>query len=401
MSYNSGPESIDHLLILRGLCSFGVMIAHCLTMISGYIILEIIHNNPSLQGSIIDTVSSYFWPFTGANFIITFFVISGYLMGKIYWNKNYALTRDSVLTFYRNRFLRIAPLLYFNLIFIIALGGLIFVVLEYPLMVFGDFLFINNITGRFINPVTWSISFEMQDYLICPVFFFLFSKKSRNKLILCISSIALLAVYSFYAQSHPDNIFLQLAQYTWLFLGGYSINLLIRYAKEDLKISGSPALSLMGISLFIIANLNYYYINNVLNLKPLSQVQLLLFMIVSIILLELPYVKVVSKGIGNLIKTTFLSMLTWLGKISYGIFLWHFPILVAILNSGKLPIAVDFISRKLDTFIVLPPFLIANLLVIGIVITLTTTVSIITFFLVEVKFRPSLYAPKKEIIPES
>ncbi len=45
MSYKSKPGYVDNLLILRGLCSYGVLLAHSLNMIPGFIIIDYLSHN--------------------------------------------------------------------------------------------------------------------------------------------------------------------------------------------------------------------------------------------------------------------------------------------------------------------------------------------------------------------
>src|SRR5665213_141294 len=103
-------------------------------------------------------------PLLGMNFVILFFVQSGYLMGKVFFEGRYNASSGK-RAFYWARYLRLAPLLYFNLV--VCIGLFRYADLD-PGMILGDVLFINNFTGRGVNLVTWSLSHEMQYYLIAP-----------------------------------------------------------------------------------------------------------------------------------------------------------------------------------------------------------------------------------------
>ena len=183
-------EKTDYLLVLRGLAVIGVLLGHCATIgqnsIGAFISQSTVgvYVNPILPLSPLRYVLFCITPILGANFVILFFVQSGYLMGKVFHDRRYTLAPASVLQFYGNRYLRLAPLLYFNLF----AGALLFSGADRSLIkLLGDIFFITNFTDRGINLVTWSLSHEMQYYLICPLVFLVFGRPGPINLLVCLA----------------------------------------------------------------------------------------------------------------------------------------------------------------------------------------------------------------------
>jgi peptidoglycan/LPS O-acetylase OafA/YrhL len=155
----------DGLLALRGLACSLVIVLHCLTSAA----------RETLQIKNIDLS----WIFFGHGFagVWIFFTLSGYLMGKAFFTKRYAPSYQGFFEFYRNRTIRIFPLYYFVLFF-------------QTILVYPDALRIENwgymlkpltftyalVPVKIVNPSLWSLSTEVQFYLLVP-FIFLLTRK--------------------------------------------------------------------------------------------------------------------------------------------------------------------------------------------------------------------------------
>ena len=71
-------------------------------------------------------------------------------MGKVFRDRKYDYSRASIWRFYKNRYFRLAPLLYFNLLIAICFFGNANLS---PREFLGDVAFITNFTDRGINLV--------------------------------------------------------------------------------------------------------------------------------------------------------------------------------------------------------------------------------------------------------
>ena len=121
---------------------------------------------------------SKFWllapsPWAG---VWVFFVLSGYLMGKGFFSGRYPFSRDGLLTFYRNRLLRILPLYWFAVLAISLLMKPEIFAPKNIWMLAAILLF--DYSGAFaINPIgaLWSVSTEVQFYILVPFLFVLYA----------------------------------------------------------------------------------------------------------------------------------------------------------------------------------------------------------------------------------
>jgi peptidoglycan/LPS O-acetylase OafA/YrhL len=124
----------------------------------------------------------------------TLFVISGYLMGKGFYSKKYALGRDGLRTFYLGRLIRIAP----PYLFLCLIVGL-FVHPEYfassPLALLRVLTFTYNGNPGVVGiGATWYVSTIAQLYLLTPLVFFLVRGLSKNKAVAAIVVVAILGM---------------------------------------------------------------------------------------------------------------------------------------------------------------------------------------------------------------
>jgi peptidoglycan/LPS O-acetylase OafA/YrhL len=162
----------DGLLALRGLACSIVILMHCLS--------------PAVRKTLQVRNIDFSWIFFGHGFagVWIFFTLSGYLMGKAFFTQRYDLSYQGFSKFYRNRAIRIFPLYYFVLFF-------------QTILVYPNALRIENwgymlkpltftlalVPGNLVNGSLWSLSTEVQFYLLVP-FIFLATRKlvHRSKL---------------------------------------------------------------------------------------------------------------------------------------------------------------------------------------------------------------------------
>jgi peptidoglycan/LPS O-acetylase OafA/YrhL len=380
LSYREPPGYIDNLLVIRGLCALGVAAGHLVgaSRLSFGWYLE----HAWEGGATSHAIFTALLPTTGKNFVLFFFVHSGYLMGKIFLMDAYGLDRRGLVRFYRGRFLRIAPLLYLNL-----LVCLLILPSANPTVVeaLGDFLFINNFTGRGINGVTWSLSWEMQYYLIAPFVFAIFAVPSRRALLQVIALACLFEIASILGMRDlPPTEFL------FYFLLGFAVNLALRHF-DGRRFPGSTALAVVGG--FFVANGVYYVLFNAGLERVAANPLIGVAAAGTIYLLELPRADSSApqpyERYGTLRLLT-LRFWTWTGILSYGIYLWHLPI--SLLGTS---FAVRAATTLIDALGGIDAgwqrMLIFHGVQVPMIIGATLLVSAITFFAVEIRFRPHLY----------
>lgn len=362
---------VDYLMALRGIALLGVMLGHLFSvgfMSVGALVTksEIGWERHAAPFDIWRTVVEIVTPFAGLNFVILFFVLSGYLMGKVFFEGRHDAVSGKG-EFYFSRFLRLAPLLYFNLLICLALVP--FAVWS-PLMVAGDFLFITNLTGRGVNAVTWSLSHEMQYYLAAPFVFLLFRHRRRWALhgALLLALVGLLI-----------GRFVPPLAYVGCFLAGFAINLM--------KL---PAISPTAKRLLLAAGLAVLHLGfNGLYFLQLDDAAILLSTVASVGLVATADMALDRREKPSL----FLRFAACTGALTYGLYLWHYVIdrSIAVRLERLLPKYLLDFADQVAAFTTLE-FLLVPLL--------SYPLSYFTFVTIERYFRPSLYQPRRPETPD-
>ncbi len=149
----------DWLLILRGLACMVVVFAH---------------SNPPLE---ILSISQWGWVMVmpGGIAVRLFFCLSGYLMGKGFYLHRYSLNPIGIYSYFCNRACRILPLYWAAFFFpAILITPEIFRIENWNI-IFRILTFTYNHTLPFtFNPPLWSLSTEVQFYLLVPLLYYYF-----------------------------------------------------------------------------------------------------------------------------------------------------------------------------------------------------------------------------------
>ncbi len=264
----------------------------------------------------------------GYSGVDVFFVISGYLMSRIIYN---ALDKQkfSYLNFVQKRFLRIVPSLLFLICSVSLICFFIYLPVDYMAQeknALASSVFLSNIwyrlnsdyfdpnseTNLFLH--TWSLSVEWQFYLIYPFILLIirkFLKANKKQIILFSIAIILLFIASIlYTHINSVASFYLLPTRSWeMLLGGLAFLLESQFSRykynKQIAILGYVLIAISFISFeSTLAWPGFYTAVPVLGT----------FMIIVANHSSLPFVN--------------HPFIQFTGKISYSLYLWHWPLYV-------------------------------------------------------------------------
>ncbi|MEP4892089.1 MAG: acyltransferase family protein [Aliiglaciecola sp.] len=297
-----------------------------------------------------------------------FFVISGYLISKIIIdeldNNNFKL-----IEFYKRRTIRIFPALLFMLSALLIVSYFLALPTELASLknsINAAALSVSNIYFWFetdyFSPLaetqpllhTWSLGVEEQFYLLFPLLLLLIKKYfNKNYAPFLLVIIVLSLVLSWYASiSHADAGFYLLHSRAWeLALGSL---VAIKFFPKVNSVTLANSLVLLGLFCILIG---FFYI------EPRWR-----FPFPWAMLPCLGTFLLLSYGeVAQLSKLLSLQPLQYVGKISYSLYLWHWPIITLYrietgieldLNETVFLVALSFIAATFSYYIIEKNFLI-------------------------------------------
>lgn len=320
-----------------------------------------------------------------------FFIISGYLMGKSFYNGKYNLTKAGIRKFYLSRLIRIVPLYYFSIFIIIIFNDPSILRIEnikylIPLLTF-------TYDGALpINPIgaAWYISTLMQLYLITPIIYKIFKNIEVNKviiiaiifggLVLRIMPTKLLS-YNHISEIWHKFIYVPFYMNLDLFLVGFLINK-YRIKSKAIDIKKYTNLFITILIMFICFN-SYIYFKAVstVNQSLLSIYQLVfpsIYIIIIIPLLLINKLTIEQQNNINLLNNKANNIISYFAKISFGFYLWHSTILkqmqLIIIDTNPF---LGFLKLQISSFII------------------TLILSIVTYYTIETNSSKYLYSISK------
>lgn len=274
-------HSID---ILRGIASLIVVIFHVglFTTNSGDLLPD---------SSILKHIASF-----GHYGVELFFIISGFVIPYSLLNGNLGI--KNIFKFLKRRLIRIEIPYLTSIVFVFSLGFLGYIItsdsakiVEFDIFqILSHFFYLNTFTGqKWLNDVYWTLAIEFQFYLLVGLIINFLNKK--------VTALPVLFIFFFskYFILNEAIIF----YYSDLFLSGIILALYFKgiFSKKEF--------------FFLYSTLIVFYIFE-------NPIYILFSSIFCVIILKFPTLKI--------------SLLTNLGKISYSLYLVHFPLTIRILN---------------------------------------------------------------------
>jgi peptidoglycan/LPS O-acetylase OafA/YrhL len=396
---------LDALLALRGFACLMVVIHHCTPPRN-----SLIYHGYDFSWLIF----SYGWVA-----VWIFFVLSGYLMGKAFYLERYTDDVPGTINFWRNRIFRIVPLYYFAVLILTLFVYPNWLKIEnwgYLLRVFTfsyDFS-INYQTGMNFNGVFWSLSTEVQFYFLVPFIFSYFQQRftSRKKvyfvgLLIFFIIFIIRCIFWFAFRKEIGEQITYVVKYWYtpiitnldLFVGGFIVNIWFKYQNSK---------SQFTLYHLVYKNLHLYKLNK----KYIATTLIILLYLFtahhaySQELFNLP--EQAGKGIRTITTFFILPPLTALitsffiwafesdiyystnknqklsfstilknplrileifGNLSYGVYIWHVPIIEKITPIFTASIPIEAFYSKLTATVIL-----------------STILATVTYYLVELPF---------------
>ena len=334
-------DQIDKFLVLRFLAAISIVVFHT----------SLINKN-KIQFFGHD-LTFLFW-LDGITAVYFFFILSGFLISKAFWDKRYKFDLPSLLQFYWARIVRIIPLYYFTVILTVTFlytnllkpsnWNILWRILIFD---YNQDIFNSTKNFAFSNISLWAISTEIQFYILAPILVLGVSKVCKNKVSTIFLSLIILFLIVWrrlvnlpflpFFPAFPSQ-FLEL-QYPFvylfrdldLFLWGIILPPILTHFQSfwDKVANFSPILEfLIGIILFFLSAWNVYFD------RSFGILAILIFpFLISLFILinqstNLPFVKKTYNWVT--IRHNPILFLEFLGVFSYGIYLWHLPIFMTL-----------------------------------------------------------------------
>jgi len=257
-------------------------------------------------------------------FVDFFFVLSGFIIAKNYYNKI-----DGWASFKRyiiKRMARLLPLLYFTVLicFLYQIIGLFFGLKTEPqslsfylLQTLDSLCFLNSTTllgdSQGMNPPSWSISAEMISYVVFPLGMMIFDKRKFIAVILIVAFCVLFMIVK-------DDFAFQNGDYGFVRgLLGFNLGILTYMISEN-KSFRTNVLEFPAVILILLAfYMTYNYKGDFRNVQ-----YVILPFVFSIVIFVFRF------GTGFVSKVLNSRMLQMLGRLSYSIYLNHYLVLLIV-----------------------------------------------------------------------
>jgi peptidoglycan/LPS O-acetylase OafA/YrhL len=303
-----------------------------------------------LRGVVIITVMlfhGYPWRLPGGWVgVDVFFVLSGYLITRLLAEERAATGQIDFLSFYMRRMLRLTPALWAVLLFVSVIFAVGWIGKPAILGVAFSGLYVSNVAAALRwapeNPLshTWSLSTEEQFYIVWPLVYF-FTAKAKP-LYAVIAALIAATGWKIYLSLHGvgnDRIYFPPDTHIDPLLVGCGLALLNLSDRTKALIAKSWPVALLGLLAIV-------FFTPIVN-GPMAW----LFLpagVASAILL-------VAGEAGALKRALSWRPLVFTGKISYGLYLWHYPLNFLVKRHWPhvepvIPLATSYLVATLSYF---------------------------------------------------
>lgn len=297
-------KNVDLLLIVRGLAALAVLYWH----ISGSNLFTLRHENLS------------WFITTGKLAVWIFFMLSGYLIGYGFYTEKYKFNTPSILSFYKNRFLRIYPIFFF--VYLLT----VFVTPEHFSRLADTNFWLREVFALQwnhtypLNSVFWTLGIEIQFYFFAP-FLILLQKKLLGRYAEIIFYLLIMLSVHFYAESiRQPGVTPFDFRHTFGNLAHFQLGIICaRYLPNIKRFTQSIKtyqlwLIIAGIIYLVPYMNNSYYRGSIWSIRGMVRANILGALIIIL------HVYIEQK---NFRLSLPLKALTYLGTLSYGMYAWH------------------------------------------------------------------------------
>ena len=264
--------------------------------------------------------------FFGSEGVTIFFCISGYLLIRILIGELNKTGKLSVRSFYIRRILRIWPL-YFSFIFLCLLtspllGNQVIKSSELPYLLSFSYnwhqLYIGDSRG--MAAILWSISVEEQIYLMLPLLLLFFYRWGFAKLAISLILIGYLCRILFYLND------LSLYRNTFSYMSTIGIGML--FAVYEVKIR-EWFLNHRRATSFVALSLMLGYVALFKSIFSVGSLPIIAFDLTAIMTI---FLLLILGGNAGKQFTRFLKLLAYFGRRTYGMYIFHWPILALMVS---------------------------------------------------------------------
>ena len=295
-----------------------------------------IHHFVYRGGNAISELPKVYWnntyldsiSFFGSEGVTIFFCLSGYLLSRILIGELTKTGKLSVHSFYIRRILRIWPL-YFSFVILCLLaapllGNQVIKGSELPYLLSFSYnwqqLYIGDSRG--MAAILWSISVEEQIYLGLPLLLLLFYRWGFAKLAILLILIGYFCRILFYIND------LSLYRNTFSYMSTIGIGMLFAIYEMKIRLWFSKQRRAVNfLSIFLMVGYVYLF-------KPVFSVGSLPIITFDMTATMTIFLLLIFGGNEKKRTSPFLKLLAYFGRRTYGMYIFHWPVLALMVSKG-------------------------------------------------------------------